>query len=88
MPVFKMLFFAGIVVLGGVAVFLGAIVIASSLHVGSLTLNYEVDGKPVVESISRAGDAARYWKLFSLMGVLPCILGIAAVWWGVRTLRG
>lgn len=80
-------FLAGLAFLGAVAVFLGAVVMLSSLQSGEIAWTYTVGGRNVSESVTRAADAGRFWRLFGQMGALPAALGAAAAWYAIRRLR-
>lgn len=87
MFLFKLGFFIALAFLGGVAVFVGAVMMLVSLQTDAISIGYTVNGKPISETITRAADSARYWRLFVLMGALPFFGGGAALWWSVRRLR-
>lgn len=80
-------FFAGLAFFGAVAVFLGSMVMLSSLQAGEIAWTYTVSGRDVSDSVKRAADAGRFWRLFGQMGVLPAVLGGAALWFAIRRLR-
>ena len=87
MPLLRIVFLAGVVLLGAVGVFLGAIVMLTGWHAGAISLSYMQDGKAVSETVSRAADGARFWRLFLAMGAAPVVIGLAALIFGVRALR-
>jgi hypothetical protein len=87
MPLLRMVFLAGVVLLGGVGVFLGVIVMLIGWQAGAISLSYVQDGKDVAETVSRAADGARFWRLFLAMGAAPAVLGLAALIFGVLALR-
>lgn len=80
-------FFAGLAFFGAVGLFLGAVVLLSSFQSGEIAWSYTVNGRAVTESVARAADPGRFWRLLGQMGLLPAALGSAALWYGVRRLR-
>jgi hypothetical protein len=87
MPLLRIVFLAGVVVLGGVGVFLGILVMVTGWQTGAISLSYVQDGKTVSDTVFRASDSARFWRLFGLMGAVPAVIGLAAVLLGVRAIR-
>jgi hypothetical protein len=87
MPLLKMIFFAGLVLLGGIAVFIGGIVMLTSLQSGAIVLTSGPSGSEVTETITRAADESRFWRLYAVLGVTPLVVGGAVLWWGVRAFR-
>lgn len=78
---------AGAVLIGAIAAFLGGILVISAVTSGTIDFTYASDGKMVSESVSRAGDAARFWKLVFGLGVLPAGLGLISARWGWRSIK-
>lgn len=87
MGIFRLFFFGAAAFLAAVAIFLGLVVMLTSLQSGSVMLSYTSDGRAVSETITRATDAGRFWKLFTTMGVLPATIGAVALWYCVKRLR-
>jgi hypothetical protein len=87
MPLLRIVFLAGVVVLGSVGAFLGILVMVTGWQTGAITLSYVQDGKTVFDTISRSADGARFWRLFVWMGGAPAVIGLAAVLLGVRAIR-
>ena len=87
MPLLRLGFFAGLAFIGGVAVFMGAIVMLTSWQNGAIMLSYTAGGKSMTDTVSRAGDAAQFWRLYAMMGIAPVVLGAAAIWYGVRKIK-
>lgn len=87
MSLFKVIFYGALAFLSAVGIFIGAVTMLTSLQNGSIMLTYTADGKAVAETISRAADAGRFWKIFAAMGMLPAVLGVVAMWYSVRKLR-
>lgn len=87
MGIFKLVFFAAAAFLAAVAIFMGLVMMLTALQHGSVMLSYTSEGKAVSETITRAGDSDRFWRLFTTMGVLPAVLGAAALWYSVKRLR-
>lgn len=87
MSMFRMVFLGALVFIGAVALFLGGVVILTSWQNGAITLSYSDGGRTVVETIGRAADGDRFWRLISTMGLLPAALGAGAMWFGLRALR-
>ncbi len=88
MGMMKLAFLAAVAFLSAIAIFMGVVFILTSLKLGSITLSYGTGTNAVTETISRASDASRYWRLITMMGLLPMIGGAAALWYSVRKLRG
>jgi hypothetical protein len=87
MSFFKILFLAAIAFIAAVAVFLGFVMIVTSLQNGSIMMSYMSSGSSVSETVTRAGDPARFWKLVLTIGVLPLVLGALTLRFAVRKLR-
>ena len=87
MPIMRVVFIGALAFIGAVAIFLGAVVMLTSWQSGAIELSYTQAGRAVNETVTRLGDSARFWRLFSLMGIAPFVLGGAAVTIGVRLLR-
>ena len=87
MQMFRVIFFGALAFFAAVAMFIGVVVMITSLQNGALTWSYTSGGKGITETISRTADAGRFWKLLSIMGILPLVLGVAAMWFSVRKLR-
>jgi hypothetical protein len=87
MGIFKLFFFGAAAFLAAVAIFVGLVMMLTSLQNGAVMLSYTSDGKAINETITRAADAARFWKLFTTMGALPAAVGAVALWYCVKRLR-
>ncbi len=87
MQIFGLIFLAGAALLGGVAVFLGVVVLITSGTSGAISWSYAVEGRTIAETVTRAADPGRFWQLYGLLGALPAVAGAVAVWLGVRGLR-
>jgi hypothetical protein len=85
--VFRLIFFGVSAFLAAVAIFIGAVTMLTALQSGAIMLSYTSDGRVVAETITRAADAGRFWRLFAAMGALPAVLGAAALWYAIRKLR-
>lgn len=72
---------------GAAAVFLGILLVFSAITSGTIHLSYGDDGKVVSESVARAADAARFWKLVFGLGILPAAIGAFMTRWGWRTVN-
>ena len=88
MLLLRPIFFIGLIFLGAVGAFVGAVMLLSALGSGQISLSYDQGGRLVSETISRASDGSRFWRVLGLMGALPLIAGAAAVWLGWRRIRG
>lgn len=73
--------------IGAIATFLGVVVTASALTTGAISLSYGGGDGAVSETITRAGDAARYWQFVLLLGVAPAVLGALAARWAWRAIN-
>lgn len=72
--------------IGGIAAFLGIVVTFSALKTGGVSLSYGSGETAVAETITKAADAARYWRLVIGLGVAPALLGTIAALWGWRSI--
>ena len=88
MGFFKVFFCAAVVIFSAVAIFLGAIMMLTSLQHGAISISYSIEGRNMSETVTRAADSARFWRLFLMMGLLPVTLGATVMWYSVRKLRG
>jgi hypothetical protein len=77
-----------LVVVGAAAVLMGGVILSSALSSGKVMMTYVANGQPVAETFLRSADPSRFWRLVSVMGVLPLLLGGASAWFGWRKLRG
>lgn len=73
------------VFIGGIAAVLGTIVLYAALSTGTLSIAKTASAP--IETIARASDPDRFYQMTALLGGLPLALGLAAAWWGWRTLR-
>ncbi len=73
--------------IGGIAAFLGVVVALSALRSGSIQYSYGTGTEAVLETVTRAADAARYWQLFVTLCVVPAVLGTLAARWGWRAIN-
>ena len=87
MPLMRVIFLAGVAFLGAVALFLGAVVMLTSWQSGAISLSYAEAGKGMTETVTRAADAARFWRLYGALGIAPVLLGAAALLLSVWALR-
>jgi hypothetical protein len=88
MSIFKLLFFFALALLAAIALFIGAVTLLTSLQNGAITVTYTVDGKPFDETVRRAVDGDRFWRMLALWSGLPLLLGAAVMWLSVRKLKG
>ncbi len=87
MQMYRVIFFGALAFFAAVAMFIGVVVMITSLQNGAISWSYTSGGKNFNETTVRAADAARFWKLFATMGITPLVLGAAAMWFSVRKLR-
>jgi hypothetical protein len=87
MTMFRAGMSVAMVFIGGIAAFLGAVVLFSALSTGMLTLNYGAGARATTEVISRAADPSRFTQMALLLGAGPLVLGALAALWGWRTLK-
>ena len=74
------------ILIGAVAVLLGALVTLSALRSGSIEMSHGLGTKAVAETVILATEAARFWQLVFALGIAPAVIGAAAAWWGWRTI--
>lgn len=87
MPMFRAGLAVAAMLLGAIAAFTGVVMIASSLQSGSVSLSYNSGDSIISETVTRAGDAVRYWQLVAALGVAPVVLGGLAARWGWLTVN-
>ena len=87
MAIFRIMFLACLAFIGAVALFMGGVVMLTSWQNGAIMMSYTVDGQAVSETINRATDSSRFWRIYTLLGIVPAALGAAALAYGVRHLR-
>lgn len=87
MSPFKQILLCAAALLSAVANFLGIVIVLTSLQNGSISSSYAIGGSDVDETVTRTGDAARFWRLLAAMGIAPAAIGAAALWCSVLTLR-
>ena len=73
--------------IGGIAAFLGVVVAVSALRSGSIQMSYGTGPDMVLDTVERAVDGMRYWKIFLALCVVPAVLGTLAARWGWRTIN-
>ena len=83
----KIAFFAGLVVLGAVAMFLGVVFLIATGSDGPIMISYVDEGKTVMETVTKSENPGRFWQLYAMMGVAPLLLGAIATLFGVRWFR-
>lgn len=88
MTMFRAALAVAMVFIGGIAAFLGGIVLASALSTGAIILNYGTGSRATTEVVSRAADPSRFNEFALMLGAAPLVLGGLAAWWGWRTIRG
>jgi hypothetical protein len=88
MGMFKLAFMAVVAFLSAIGIFIGCVTLLTSLQNGAIALSYDSGGKAITETISRAGDSDRFWRLLLWMGLAPIVIGVGALWYSVRKLRG
>jgi hypothetical protein len=87
MGMFRLAVAVGMMGLGAIAVFMGAVVLISSLSSGKVSYSVGRDGATIATSHERSGDPSGYWRALGLTGGLPAVLGLFAVWYGRRVLK-
>lgn len=88
MAILRLVFLAGLVFLGGIAVLLGFVSALSGWQNELIQLVYtDAAGSQVTETVTRAADSERYWWLMSTTGFLPLAIGAISVAFGLRSLR-
>lgn len=87
MTMFRAGMAVAVVFIGGIAAFLGAVVLSSALSTGTLTMTYGAGARATTEMLTRADDPSRFMQMTVLLGVAPLVFGALAAWWGWRTLK-
>jgi uncharacterized membrane protein HdeD (DUF308 family) len=72
--------------IGAIAALMGAIMIISALKTGAVQFSYGSGGNVVSETVTRAADAARYWRFVAALGIAPVVFGVVAARWGWQTI--
>lgn len=85
MDVFRAAMMVAVIVFGAIAALLGFVVLVVGLPAGSLTLSF-VSG--AMETVTRAGDPERFWRLMLALGAAPLLIGAGMVKFGMRRIRG
>lgn len=88
MEVFKPFFLFAVAFLAAVAIFIGTVVMLTSLQNGAISWSYGSGAKAMAETVTRAADGARFWRLFATLGALPAVIGAAVMWFSVSKLKG
>ena len=88
MAILKFAVLAFTAFLSAVGIFIGLVIALASLKSGAIEISYPMDGKVITETITQAGDSARYWRLVLAVCGLPVVIGSAALWYSVKKLRG
>lgn len=88
MGLLKVGFLAVVAFLSAVGIFIGCIMMLTSLQNGAIMLSYTSGGTGITETITRAGDNSRFWRLLLTLGLAPAAIGAAALWYSVGKLRG
>ncbi len=88
MGMLKVGFLAAMAFFAAVGIFIGCVMLLTSLQNGAISLSYTSGGKGIVETITRADDNARFWRLLLTLGFAPIGIGALALWYSVRKLRG
>ncbi len=87
MSMFRAGLAAAAVFIGAIAALLGVVMLVSALGSGTIAISYGAGANAVAETVSRAGDPGRFWRLVAALGVAPLVLGAGAALWGNRQLR-
>jgi hypothetical protein len=87
MSMFRAGLAAAAVFIGAIGALLGVVMLVSALGSGTIAMSYGTGVNAVAETVSRAGDPGRFWRLVAALGVGPLVLGTAAAIWGSRQLR-
>ena len=87
MSMFRAGLAAAAVFIGAIAALLGVVMLVSALGSGTIALSYGAGADAVAETVSRASDPGRFWRLIAALGAGPLVLGTAAAMWGSRQLR-
>lgn len=87
MTFFRPIFFFALGFFAAVAIFVGVVIVITSVQNGTITVSYMSGGKTVEETVSRVTDSARFWKQVSLFGGLPVLFGAFGLWLSVRKLK-
>lgn len=87
MPMFRAGLAVAAMLLGAIAAFMGAVMIASALQTGTVSLSYNSGDSIISETVTRAGDTVRYWQLVAALGIAPVVLGVLAARWGWQTIN-
>jgi hypothetical protein len=87
MTMFRAGMAVALVFMGGIAAFLGGVVLSSALTTGTLTMSYGTGARATTEVLSQVADPSRFMQMTLLLGAGPLVLGSLAAWWGWRTLK-
>ena len=87
MAIFKLGFFAVAAFISAVAIFVGCVLMLAFLKSGEISVSYLSGGLPFSETISRATDNDRFWRLFAAFGFAPVIVGAGVLMYSVRRIK-
>lgn len=87
MTMLKAGFLVVAILLSAVAIFIGIVLLTTSLKLGNITLSYTLNNETMTETVLRANDAARFWNLLIFIGVMPLVVGALSLWYSLRILR-
>ena len=87
MPFVRLIVPFGLLLFGGAAAFLGAVVLINSLGKGSISYSTGSGPGQVTTTFARDADPNGFWIALGCIGLLPLAGGVGAVQLGRRMLR-
>lgn len=84
MPILKLAFYAGLVMFGAVGMYMGVVFLIVFGNDAPISISYPQNGRVISETITRAADPSRYFRMQILVGYAPLVLGALALWFGLR----
>lgn len=77
----------GLIVFGASAMFMGFVVLATSLGSGRIAYSYGSGEETVTVMARLAEEPRRFWSTAAVMGGVPFLAGLGGLWLGRRLMR-
>ncbi len=87
MSVFKLVLPVALVFIGVCLALLGGAILLGAITTGSIAYSYGTGADTVTQTVTLAGDPARYWKMLAIMCGAPIVFGSIAAIWGWRRMK-
>jgi hypothetical protein len=87
MALLKLVFYGGLAFFGAVSLYIGIVFFLTTGFDGPISIGYPEGGRMVQETVTRAADPSRHFRLQLAMGYAPLVLGALSLFVGVRWFR-